>query len=76
MHKLKLAVIGAGSTYSPEIMEGLIQRRDILPFTHITLMDIDQTKLHIVGGLMERMARACFEEMLEAHRPYLPQFFK
>lgn len=58
MGQLKLAVIGAGSTYSPEIMEGLIRRRDILPFTHIALMDIDKNKLQIVGGLMERMARA------------------
>ncbi len=58
MSKLKIAVIGAGSTYSPEIFEGLINRREQLDVGVISLMDIDPRKLEIVGGLIERMVKA------------------
>lgn len=58
MRNLKIAVIGSGSTYSPEIFEGIIKRRDSLSVKKIALMDIDETKLNIVGGLIERMVRA------------------
>lgn len=56
--KLQLTVIGAGSTYSPEIIEGLIRRRETLPFTDIVLMDIDQRKLEIAAGFIRRMLAA------------------
>ena len=52
---LKVAVIGAGSTYTPELIEGIIKRRDVLPLHEIALMDIDERKLGIVGGLCKRM---------------------
>jgi 6-phospho-beta-glucosidase len=55
MQKLKVAVIGAGSTYTPELIEGLINRKDILPVTDLVLMDIDKRKLEIVGALAKRM---------------------
>lgn len=53
---IKIAVIGAGSTYTPELVDGLLQRRDIFPVTEIVLMDIDERKLLIVGALAQRMA--------------------
>ncbi len=53
---LKIAVIGAGSTYTPELMDGLLKRRDAFPVTEVVLMDIDARKLGIVGGLALRMA--------------------
>ncbi len=53
--KLKLAVIGAGSSYCPELAQGLIERRASLPFSEIYLMDIDQNKLSIVGGFFKRV---------------------
>jgi 6-phospho-beta-glucosidase len=56
--ELKICVIGGGSSYTPEIIEGLIQHRDELPVRQIVLMDIDQRKLHIVGGLAKRMVDA------------------
>lgn len=56
MSKLKIAIIGAGSTYTPELMEGIIVRSGSLPVTDIFLMDIDQKKLEIVGELCQRMA--------------------
>jgi len=55
MGKLKIAVIGAGSTYTPELIEGLINRKEILPVTDLALMDIDKRKLEIVGALAKRM---------------------
>ena len=58
MRDLKIAVIGSGSTYSPEIFEGIIKRRDSLSVKKIALMDIDERKLSIVGGLIERMVKA------------------
>lgn len=55
MSKLKISIIGAGSTYTPELIEGIILRAKVLPVTELYLMDIDQVKLEIVGGLCKRM---------------------
>ena len=55
MRELKAAVIGAGSTYTPELIEGFINRRDSLNFQSFYLMDINKEKLEVVGGLAERM---------------------
>ena len=55
MSNLKLTIIGAGSTYTPELIEGIIERYDHLPVTELVLMDINQRKLDIVGGLCKRM---------------------
>lgn len=56
--KMKIAIIGAGSTYTPELMEGIIKRKENLPLQELALMDIDERKLGIVGGLCERMVQA------------------
>lgn len=55
MQQLKIAIIGAGSTYTPELIEGVINRNASLPVTELVLMDIDERKLNIVGGLCRRM---------------------
>ncbi|MCU7202497.1 family 4 glycosyl hydrolase [Turicibacter sanguinis] len=55
MGGIKIAIIGAGSTYTPELIEGMIKRKDSLPLREIVLMDIDQHKLGIVGHLAQRM---------------------
>ena len=52
---IKIAIIGAGSTYSPELMEGLINHKNDIPLKELYLMDIDDRKLEIVGGLCQRM---------------------
>ena len=59
MRELKLAVIGSGSTYSPEIFEGIIKRKEMLNLKRVSLMDIDENKLNIVGDLIIRMLAAC-----------------
>jgi len=50
----KAAIIGAGSTYTPELIEGFIERADNLGFKSITLMDLDKGALELVGGLAKR----------------------
>lgn len=52
---LKVAIIGAGSTYTPELAEGFINRKNVMPTREIVLMDIDKRKLDIVGNLTKRM---------------------
>lgn len=55
---LKVCVIGAGSTYTPELLSGFIDRQDDFPLDELWLMDIDKERLQIVGGFAERMAHA------------------
>jgi len=54
---IKVAVIGGGSTYTPELIEGLANRRDRLPIDELVLHDIDPERREIVGGLAGRMLR-------------------
>lgn len=52
---MKVAVIGGGSTYTPELVNGFLARLDKLPLTELWLMDIDEERLSIVGGFAQRM---------------------
>lgn len=60
---MKIAVIGAGSSYTPELVEGLIEMWDELPVGRVSLMDIDPHRLEIVGGLAKRMVSASGREI-------------
>jgi len=53
----KFCVIGAGSTYTPEFVEGLIDRPE-MPIRELALMDVNQERLEILGELARRMFRA------------------
>ncbi len=53
----KLAYIGGGSSYTPEFVDGFIQHQDEVEVEEIALHDIDEDRLHIVGGMVERMLR-------------------
>jgi 6-phospho-beta-glucosidase len=55
---LKICVIGAGSTYTPELVEGLIDHADVLPVGELALVDINRERLDILTGLAQRMFRA------------------
>lgn len=59
MHKLKIVTIGGGSSYTPELVEGLINRYDKLPVGELWLCDIQEgrEKLEIVGALAKRMVK-------------------
>jgi 6-phospho-beta-glucosidase len=52
---MKVAVIGAGSTYTPELVSGLARERDRIDVRDLVLHDIDAERLEIVGGLAGRM---------------------
>jgi len=51
----KIAVIGGGSTYTPELVDGLARRTDRLPIDELVLLDIEPERLEVVGGLARRM---------------------
>ena len=55
---MKLTVIGGGSTYTPELIDGVISRHNRLPITHIHLVDIDPVKLKIIAQFAMRMIKA------------------
>ncbi|MEU4832950.1 6-phospho-beta-glucosidase [Streptosporangium sp. NPDC023615] len=56
---MKLAVVGGGSTYTPELIDGFARLRDELPLTEIALVDPDVRRLDLVAGMARRMlARA------------------
>ncbi len=55
---MKITVIGGGSTYTPELVNGFLERVSTLPITELWLMDIDQERLNIVGGFAQRMVKA------------------
>jgi 6-phospho-beta-glucosidase len=55
---MKLAVIGGGSTYTPELVSGLLARTATLPLEELWLMDVDAGRLGVVGGFAQRMAAA------------------
>ncbi|HEY7131349.1 MAG TPA: hypothetical protein VH440_03805 [Candidatus Limnocylindrales bacterium] len=52
---LKVAVVGGGSTYTPELVDGFTRRTDRVTIDEIALLDINAERLEIVGGLAERM---------------------
>jgi 6-phospho-beta-glucosidase len=55
---MKITVIGGGSTYTPELVNGFLARADSLPLKELWLMDTDKGRLQIVGGLAVRMVKA------------------
>jgi 6-phospho-beta-glucosidase len=54
---MKIAVVGGGSTYTPELVSGLSRERDRLVLRELVLHDIDATRREVVGGLAGRMLR-------------------
>ncbi|SJN60014.1 putative 6-phospho-beta-glucosidase [Vibrio ruber DSM 16370] len=56
-HKLKVVVIGGGSSYTPELIEGLINRYHEFPIAELWLVDIEagKEKVNIIAELAQRM---------------------
>lgn len=54
---MKIAVIGGGSSYTPELMEGIINHKDSLPVTEVVLIDIPEgeEKVSINTAFAKRM---------------------
>ncbi|MCQ2472039.1 MAG: 6-phospho-beta-glucosidase [Clostridia bacterium] len=55
MKDITLAVIGSGSTYCPELIDGFLKAKDSLNLVKVSFMDIDERKRTIVGNLCVRM---------------------
>ena len=54
---VKVAVVGGGSSYTPELVEGFVARAGRVPVDELVLLDIEAERLGIVAGLAQRMAR-------------------
>lgn len=52
---MKLTVVGGGSTYTPELIDGLARLADQVSFDEIALVDPDTTRLSVVGGFARRI---------------------
>ncbi|MGP4064344.1 6-phospho-beta-glucosidase [Oceanobacillus sp. M65] len=59
MEPIKITVIGGGSSYTPELLEGLLAEADVLSIKEIWLVDIPQgeRKLQIMDALAKRMVK-------------------
>lgn len=51
---IRIAIVGAGSSYTPELLDMLGQMRDSLNVTEIRLYDIDERRLSIMEGFTKR----------------------
>ncbi|MFC3577621.1 6-phospho-beta-glucosidase [Streptomyces yaanensis] len=52
---MKLTVVGGGSTYTPELVDGFARLRDTLPIEELVLVDPAAERLELVGGLARRI---------------------
>ncbi|MEU5083854.1 MULTISPECIES: 6-phospho-beta-glucosidase [Streptomyces] len=52
---MKLTVVGGGSTYTPELVDGFARLRDALPIEELVLVDPAADRLELVGGLARRI---------------------
>jgi 6-phospho-beta-glucosidase len=54
---MKVAVVGAGSTYTPELVSGLSRERERLAVGELALHDIDADRRDVVGALAARILK-------------------
>ena len=52
---MKISIVGAGSTYTPELIEGIGKGRLGAPLDELVFMDHDLERLNILGALAQRM---------------------
>jgi 6-phospho-beta-glucosidase len=55
---MKVAVIGGGSSYTPELVNGFLERVETFPLAELWLMDLLPERLEVVGGFAQRMVEA------------------
>lgn len=55
---MKVTVIGGGSTYTPELIKGFLERTESFPLRELWLADIDAGRLEIVGSFVQRIVEA------------------
>lgn len=52
---MKIVVVGGGSTYTPELIDGFARLRETLPLTEIVLVDPNEERRHLLAGVARRM---------------------
>ena len=52
---MKVAVVGGGSTYTPELVSGLARESSRLPVDEVVLMDPSDERREVVGGVAGRI---------------------
>jgi 6-phospho-beta-glucosidase len=52
---MKLAVIGGGSTYTPELIDGIARLTGDIKVTEVVLVDPDESRLSVVGPVSARI---------------------
>jgi 6-phospho-beta-glucosidase len=52
---MKVAVVGGGSTYTPELVDGFARLQHLLPVEELVLTDPNQERLDVVAGVAERI---------------------
>lgn len=62
---VKIVTIGGGSSYTPELIEGILKRYHIMPVKELWLVDIEegQEKLNIITDLAKRMVKKANVDM-------------
>jgi 6-phospho-beta-glucosidase len=55
---VKIAVVGGGSTYTPELVDGFARMHDVLPLDEVWLVDPDEHRRDRVGGVSRRIVHS------------------
>ncbi|WP_022886830.1 6-phospho-beta-glucosidase [Glaciibacter superstes] len=55
---MKLTIVGGGSTYTPELIDGFARLRETLPLEEVWLVDPYAERRRLVGGMAARMFTA------------------
>ena len=55
---MKIAVVGGGSTYTPELVDGIARLTGDMAVTELVLADPDETRLAVVGPVSARIMAA------------------
>jgi 6-phospho-beta-glucosidase len=54
---MKLAVVGGGSTYTPELVDGIARLTEDIKITELVLVDPDESRLSVVGPFSARIMK-------------------
>ena len=60
---IKAAIVGAGSTYTPELVDGLLRRAAALPVRTLSLVDPDEQRLGVLAPFVARMCQAAGQDV-------------
>lgn len=58
---MKIAIIGAGSSYTPELIFGLLDVSEQIDLREVWMHDIDERKLQIMYGFCQRLVKDRFK---------------